>query len=403
MKRYQVAIAGYYGFGNLGDELLARASVEALLRHGVERKRIVILSNDPEDSMRNFGIEAVNRWSLIQVSRAIKHSDTLLFGGGGLFQDTTSVRSCFYYWGLVKLALRWKVKIWALGQSVGPLTTRTGRTIASDALGSCHVLHLRDKASLAVCEALKIHPDNFPETDSKIELGCDMTLLLADHMLDKMKSESAKARFLVNIRPCPANKALPEQFALAISLSALKNAEENAGKKADKKTWKNVWRNFGRKPIKSPSSTQESLRGIALWDADLCGVALADEDEQIMSKLIENGILPPMPIERVRTLDDAARVWRGANGAAGMRLHFAILSAMAEVPLLVVPYAPKVEAFAKAYDVPMWSHDEKLSAAPPLPVLKVPTLKESVEHARQKIEELCQVMLDENAEIMDLA
>ncbi|GHS95119.1 polysaccharide pyruvyl transferase CsaB [Synergistales bacterium] len=393
MKRYRVAIAGYYGFGNLGDELLARASVEALERYGVEREHMVILSNDPENSRRAFGTEAVNRWSLIQVSRAIKQSETLLFGGGGLFQDATSVRSCFYYWGLAKLAERWKVKIWALGQSVGPLYTRTGRTMASDALENCHVLQVRDSASLAVCEALKIHPKATSESaEGKIELGSDMAFLLTDHLLTAMRNESARPRFLINLRPCPKNKALPEQFAQAISLSALKNTDRII----DKKTWKSAWKKFRRRYRENISSAQESLRGIALWDADLCGVALADEDERLMSRLIKNGDLPNMPIERVRTLEDAARVWRGASGAAGMRLHFSILSAMAEVPLLAVPYAPKVEAFAKACNVTTWSYDEERGVVP-LPVLKIPTFNEPTDQAQRKIDGLCRLILGENA------
>ena len=44
-RRYRVALTGYYGFGNLGDELLAGASLEALERAGVGRGNVVMLSN----------------------------------------------------------------------------------------------------------------------------------------------------------------------------------------------------------------------------------------------------------------------------------------------------------------------------------------------------------------------
>ena len=51
-RRYRAALAGYYGFGNLGDELLAQASLEALERVGVDWERVVVLSNDPKGTAR---------------------------------------------------------------------------------------------------------------------------------------------------------------------------------------------------------------------------------------------------------------------------------------------------------------------------------------------------------------
>jgi polysaccharide pyruvyl transferase WcaK-like protein len=248
---------------------------------------------------------------------------------------------------------------------------------------------------MAVCDALKIRPKS---EEPQIALGFDMALLLTDNMLNKMRNESANPRFLINIRPCPKNKALPEQFARAVSLNALKNAPEG-----HKKSWKSIWKNAKKSVAKNAGPSQDSLRGIALWDADLCGVALADEDEQLMSKLIKNGTLPAMPIERVKTIEDAARVWSGAVGAAGMRLHFSALSVMAETPSLAVPYAPKIEAFAKAYDIPLWSYDAKQKFTQPLPLLKIPTFREPIDQARLKIDELCHIMLGENAETVGLA
>ena len=59
-KRYRVALAGYYGFGNLGDELLAEAAIAALLRCGVDKDRIVLMSAAPEESRQKFGVDSVD-------------------------------------------------------------------------------------------------------------------------------------------------------------------------------------------------------------------------------------------------------------------------------------------------------------------------------------------------------
>jgi polysaccharide pyruvyl transferase WcaK-like protein len=113
------------------------------------------------------------------------------------------------------------------------------------------------------------------------------------------------------------------------------------------------------------------------------GVALAEEDERLMRDLIGRGRLPDMPVERVRSLDDAVRVWSGAVGAAGMRLHFAVLSVLARVPLVAVPYDPKVESFAEAHDVPLWRGGQ----------LPLPAVAESPASARDDLDAFCRNVL----------
>jgi hypothetical protein len=144
------------------------------------------------------------------------------------------------------------------------------------------------------------------------------------------------SRFLVNLRPCAAERDLPERFARAIfaffAFSGASGSDHQGESGAS-----------GRRYV---------------------GVALAGEDERLMSDLIGRGCLPPMPIERIGSLEDAARVYGGASGAVGMRLHFAVLSVLARVPLAAVPYDPKVESFAEAYGVPLWR-----GGALPSPVL----------------------------------
>jgi polysaccharide pyruvyl transferase CsaB len=339
-RPYRVALAGYYGFGNLGDELLAEAAVASLLRCGVPRERLILLSADPEDARRRFGIDAANRWKPVQVCRkAFGQSEALLFGGGGLFQDATSLRSCFYYWGLARLARLRGVSLWALGQSVGPLTTRMGRFLARDALKFCRCLQVRDRSSLAVCDSLGL----------SAEFGHDPVLSL--NLSDDVGGSRQKtgSRFLVNLRPCGTANDLPERFARALSSAQFSSAQARLGS----------------------------------CPAPYVGVALAEEDERLMSALIERGRLPPMPVERVRNLEDAARVWRGAVGAAGMRLHFAELSVLARVPLTAVPYDPKVESFAKAYGVPLWREG-------PLPQPRTADFSAAAnEKAREELDAFC--------------
>jgi polysaccharide pyruvyl transferase CsaB len=332
MRRYRVALIGYYGFGNLGDELLAEASIAALLRCGVERERIVILSNAPDDSRRKFGVDAVNRWKIRQVLRTLGQSETLLLGGGGLFQDTTSLLSCVYYWGLIRCASVRGAPPWALGQSVGPLSTSWGRRLTRDALKRCRVLQVRERTSASLCEALGL----------PVDVGHDLTFSLGDaFQAEEAGTTGTPPLLLVNLRPAGD---LSNRFAEAVAAYA------------------------------------RSFHG------EVVGVAFSQDDERLMVRLVDEGRLSLSRVERVTTLSDAVRIFRGAKAAVGMRLHFTLLASMARIPSVAVPYDPKVESFAASARVPLWREGS-------LPSPQVPLPSPAPEIVRQEIDALCRRVL----------
>ncbi|MFA7220163.1 MAG: polysaccharide pyruvyl transferase CsaB, partial [Synergistaceae bacterium] len=69
-RAYDVLLAGYYGFGNLGDELLAEACVRLLVSNGVPRERIAVLSADTEGTKKSLGVSAFDRWKLSEIHKA---------------------------------------------------------------------------------------------------------------------------------------------------------------------------------------------------------------------------------------------------------------------------------------------------------------------------------------------
>ena len=330
-RSYRVALAGYYGFGNLGDELLARASLAALERVGVPRDRVVVLSADPVASERVLRARAVSRWSFRALVAALRSSETLLLGGGGLFQDRTSLRSCLWYWGLVRLARFCGAVPWALGQSIGPLRSAPARWMTRDALSSCRVLHLRDKPSMEWAARLGL---------SAVE-GPDLALTLrVPEVSDEAGTcpKGKNGRLLLNLRPSP-------------------DAE---------------------RCVRIAASYVTGFPG------EVVGVALSGEDEVFLRSLQEDGTVGVSRVERIAGLEDAARLWPGSTAAVGMRLHFAVLSVLWETPLAVLPYDPKVAAFAERVGVPC--------AGATLPEPKRPAVPDS-EGAAAEIDGLCRVAL----------
>ena len=307
-RRYRVALAGYYGFGNLGDELLLRACLEILELCGVGRESVVVLSNAPEETGRNYHVVSVSRWSFSEVRGALSQSGTLLLGGGGLFQDSSSVRSCLWYWGLVRLARLCGARPWALGQSIGPLNSSLARRLTKNALGSCAALQLRDAPSLEWSKRLGL----------KATLGEDLALTLTP---PRIEGDGGK-RLLLNLRPAPE----------ARRFAALVAPRVNA------------------------------------FEGEVVGTALSPEDRTLLETFRDDGTLRLSRVVLAKDLEDAGRLWSGASEAVGMRLHFAVLSALYGTPLSVLPYDPKAAAFAERTGAALVREAWREPAVPRLPV-----------------------------------
>ncbi len=329
-RRFDVTLCGYYGFGNLGDELIARGLVHLLIRNGIPADRIAVLSasGNIEDSENTV---LVPRWDPVKVLNTLAQSRTLLLGGGGLFQDSTSVRSCVYYWGVVRMAALAGCVPWAFGQSIGPLKSSAASFFARDALSLCRVRCVRDEGSL---DWLRAH-------GMEGEIAPDAVLALSDR-LDL--SGGDRDHLLVNIRPW--HGSLP-----AATAAAARILGERTG-------------------------------------LPLMGVALSDEDLELMNRLREDGLFSPVSTVRVRTVEDVVKTWRSGAEAFGMRLHFCVISAVAGMPCMAVPYDPKVSGFASWWGLPLWDGDG------PLPAIEIhPGTKQKVKESMAILEESFAKML----------
>ena len=96
----EIAISGYYGFSNAGDEAMLAAMIEVIGDLAPEAI-ITVISGNPDDTRRRHGVQAVHRLDVPAVMRLLKRSKLLISGGGSLLQDVTSERSLYYYLGVM--------------------------------------------------------------------------------------------------------------------------------------------------------------------------------------------------------------------------------------------------------------------------------------------------------------
>ena len=158
-----VALGGYYGFKNAGDEAMLLSLVTELKSRGHEPW---VLSASPEETARELEVRAFPRMQIAALIRVLRGADFFLLGGGGLFQDRTSRRSLAYYLGLLRLARLFRTPAAAFGVSLGPLSP-VGERAVSRALRGVSLV-VRDSMSLKYARRLGLSP----------ELGGDPALLL---------------------------------------------------------------------------------------------------------------------------------------------------------------------------------------------------------------------------------
>lgn len=158
----RIAISGYYGFNNSGDEAVLQSIIMALQAEG-EKAGIqvipVVLSANPEHTARQYAVEAVHRMRIGEVIAALRSCDALISGGGSLLQDATGVATIPYYLGILKLA-QWLGKAtFVYAQGVGPIGRRPFMPMIRHVFGHTAYVSVRDEGSAQLLQRIGLRSD----------------------------------------------------------------------------------------------------------------------------------------------------------------------------------------------------------------------------------------------------
>ncbi len=140
----KVAVSGYYGFKNFGDELILSILTERLKSQGAD---VTVFSVDPEFTAKTYGVKSVKTFDPLAVLKTIKNCDVLISGGGSLFQDATSLKSVIYYAFVLGVAQLLGKKTIIFAQGVGPLRCPFGRLLVKTLFKHANFVSVRDENS----------------------------------------------------------------------------------------------------------------------------------------------------------------------------------------------------------------------------------------------------------------
>ena len=147
-KTKKVIISGYYGFNNFGDEAVLSVLVNSLKKENVKVNDITVISKDPKNTQKKYGIKSVFYFNFFSVFFAMLKSDILFSGGGSLLQDVTSSKSLFYYLFIISLALVLGKKVIIFAQGIGPVKNDFSQKMTRFILKKCSFVTVRDEKSL---------------------------------------------------------------------------------------------------------------------------------------------------------------------------------------------------------------------------------------------------------------
>jgi polysaccharide pyruvyl transferase CsaB len=313
MATPSIVIAGYYGFENLGDEIILAVLV-CYLKQAFPRHSLIVLSENPHLTSARYQVESISRWNFAQIHQAIRQSAAFVLGGGGLLQDKTSQKSLWYYLGLMRTAQFCRKPIFLLGQGIGPLNRPFSKRLLSAVLKNTTLIQLRDLESFLEVRALGLD-------ENKLLLGNDLALLSRKLFWDAVELEQANTRKHITIVP-------------------------RAG--------------LDREVLTSLSANLDTIA--QKHDLDIMIVPFFKREDLS----IANALAKMMKADVVIATDlarDSSKIWNllaSSELIVGMRLHSLILALAASVPFVGISYDPKMEKFVKNVEkvtqltLPVW-------------------------------------------------
>jgi len=327
--KYRVYVYGYYGCGNVGDELLLQVVLQHLLDIA-EIESITVKCLAAPDGFSDTRVSYdVCEQLMLQLGRArsvrllaflrrlwrsLRGIDCLIFGGGTLFHaDKGSPRNLLVMTAVAVLARLRGARVCALGVGVGRIDGWIPKLLMSLILLLSSDFAVRDKTSLENCRSLL--------WGAKARLTADMV-------------------FCLEI-PQTAGARSAKRIGFTMAASALREADHISNK--------------GLGELKAGLAVLSEkgwrLDGIVFQHLEAHGMRISDND-------IFDAILPVCRKSNGQRFQPSANapgiaeLFGGFDVVVGMRFHSLVLAAMCGIPFVGVGDDHKLRDICSSYGMP---------------------------------------------------
>ncbi len=299
-----ILISGYYGFGNSGDDALLSCIIDDICKF-TDRSNIAVLTANPEETARVYGVRTIDRMNIISIAAAMTHSKLLISGGGTLMQDGTSTKSLIYYLGIIFLAQLFGLKTMLYANGIGPLVRDKNKKRTKKILSKVDMITLRDMRSKEVLDEIGVKNPNIHVTADPV-FGVDgVTPEFGKNLLKKLGIPEGTRCIGISVRGRKgASEAFIDETAAAVNAAIEK---------------------YGLFPVIIPMQHSK--------DMEIC--------KNLAGKLSSKSII----IEEKLSIYEAFSLVSCMELCIGMRLHMLIYAAAMCVPVIGLVYDPKVSGF----------------------------------------------------------
>ncbi len=302
----RIVLAGYYGYGNGGDELILQSILNGFEKN-ISDTEVVVLARYPMFNYvlgkhltgRNIFNNAkfINRYDPFSIISNIASSDALVMGGGSLLQDVTGFFSIYYYFALMGMAKLMRKKLIIFNQGMGPIKNNVNRFIAKCIFMNTDLIIVRDDYSKKFIERIT-------RKRCRVLIGADP--IFSKSVPDNISCRKIPGKIGFSIRNWKGYSVKKKFLEIGIKL-------KNAG-------WE--CHNF---PFHIPEDE--------MGEGDIKNVSWSRPGELF-------------------------KIMSGFDAVIGMRLHSLIIGVLLNIPMVGIGYDPKVKNFCNFMSISCLEIDE---------------------------------------------